>query len=427
MKLALSAVAALLLAFTASPVTAADTSHSFIAQASADWFFVQNDVAYGVHIVAGDELDKTPDANAQRLVGVNVQVLAAWYDPKTGEPVEALMVSEPYITTASSLSVNLRGADVKATVVVETPPEVAAAGGGGDGGGPHLGPFTLNVAASWAPTSGATHQVNNVWDNEAGVKTIQRTTSDTVEADATATITGDPILGTTPFGDLGVTQGSIGLAKLFKYLPPPMPTISVLSLLSLSSTIGRSTSWVRGAFASWNLNDARSTQVLLTVQQNHATSGLDSPPTARLEVIQSYCDTTTDTNVELDLFSDETTVTSGYVDSSIHKVAATITATVDGDMTLTPDCANPRFVDRTYQPYGPTQVTVTGMWTATGGVENSHTLFVEKGPGGSTRGQTTSRGIQASAVGSIAGPLANGQLTEVQNAFVYDERTRVAG
>jgi hypothetical protein len=427
MKLAIAAAAALALALTASPVSAADSTSSSGATAEATWYFVQGDVAYGVHVVALIERDQLHQGGVQRTNGVNVQVLADYIDQATGEPVSALMVSEPYYTPASSLSIDLKGgASVRATVVVETPPELAAAGGGG-GGGPHLGPFTLDVAVDWTPTGGVTHTYSSIWDTEFGVKSLKRKSIYDLDADAKGSIGGDPILGTQPFGDLGVTPGLISTAKLFQLTQFKVSSLAVASMLNLAGRSGTSTTWFGGAFANWAMADERSTQILFTVEQDLQNNGPHSAPFAYSEIIQGWCDTATNEVINLDASSPSAPATSGYVDSNIQGAAGAATMTLEGYLARTPNCDDPQWDQQVFEPFGPATLTVSGSWTATSGPSFVRSLFREVSPTGATKAQELNRGRLAAATGAVSGDLANGPLTEVVNAFLYNDRTRVTG
>ncbi|MGZ3337616.1 MAG: hypothetical protein ACXVBV_20050, partial [Isosphaeraceae bacterium] len=122
-----------------------------------------------------------------------------------------------------------------------------------------------------------------------------------------------------------------------------------------------------------------------------------------------------------------TPATSGWVDRSMKGMAGEATLTLNGLITRTPDCNDPRWVEQTYDAFGPVQATMSGTWTPTGGIDIYRLASRQRGPGGNTSAIELNRGRQATATGAVSSDLVTGSLTDVGNAFVYDDRTRASG
>src|SRR5690242_8967548 len=115
-RIALAFAAALALVFGGLSANAAQPINSSITGAEAHWYFVdQGGAATGVMIRPVREVDSA--TGHAITVGVNVQVEQAYIDPTTGEDVFRLLVSEPYYSPATSISVDrAKGASVRAAV-----------------------------------------------------------------------------------------------------------------------------------------------------------------------------------------------------------------------------------------------------------------------------------------------------------------------
>lgn len=423
MKLAIAAAAVLALAMTASPVTAAQTIGERYALAEAGWYFTQGTDAYGVSIQALIDRSQGPGAPNQRMSGVSVSVTRAYFDPATGEPVEATIYSDPFWAPASSLSIKpTSSASLKATVTLAQP-VTAAAGGGGDGG-PTWGPFTVQVAANWTVTGTATRKFSDIWDTEFGTKTMDRRMSTTRPANVTGSLSGPGL----ELGDMGgVTGGSLMTAKLFQILPSSTSRAAVSSMLMLSQALNRSTTWAVGGFAEWYAHDSRDSRIDFTLEQDLTAKGPEARLFASGEIIQNFCDTTTNELIEIDASSDATPATSGWVDRSMKGMAGEATLTLNGYISRVPDCNDPRWDEQTFEAFGPVQATMSGTWTPTGGITFYRVAVRERGPAGNTNGIELNRGRQATATGAVTSDLVTGSLTDVGNAFVYDDRTRASG
>ncbi len=402
------------LALLGTPALAAGTGSTSIQGAEAIWYFDQGGVATSVLIRPVVERDQAPGAPNQRTVGVNVQVLHDYIDPATGDKVETLWVSDPYYAPATTLTVDgLKSASVRASVTL-----VNTEGGGGPG---PTGPYHVNVAADWTPSGGTTKTVNNAWDTEFGMKLLQKNSSSSRPALATGSMTGD-----LNFGSLGPTDGTLATGRSFQMFQPSPNESALAAMLAVSSAQNKSTSHISGATSGWLAGDPKNTQVWLSVEQNHNSSGGASPVTTWVEVIQDYCDTTTGESVSLDVFSEMVTAASGSVDPSMQHAAVSATFSVSGYEFVTPGCTEPTG-EPTYRLIGPFNITVSAAWTATGAITHYRTLFIERSPDTSTRVRYDARARQASASGSISGDLATAPLTDVVNAFMYDELSQSSG
>jgi hypothetical protein len=424
MKLAIAAAAVLALAMTASPVTAAQTIGERYALAEAGWYFTQGGDAYGVSIQALIDRSQGPGAPNQRMSGVSVSVTRAYFDPTTGEPVEATIYSDPFWAPVSSLTIKpTSAASLKATVTLAEP-VAAAAGGGGGGGGSGWGPFTVQVNANWTVTSAATRKFSDIWDTEFGTKTMDRRMSTTRDANVTGSLSGSGL----ELGDMGgVTGGSLMTAKLFQMLPSSTSRAAVSSMLMLSQALNRSTVWAVGGFAEWYAHDSRDSRIDFTLERDLMAKGAKASLFASGEIIQDFCDTTTNELIEIDVSSDATPATSGWVDRSMKGMAGQATLTLNGYISRVPDCNDPRWDEQTFEAFGPVQATMSGTWTPTGGIDIYRVAVRERGPAGNTSGMELNRGRQASAIGAVTSDLVTGALTDVGNAFVYDDRTRRSG
>jgi carbon monoxide dehydrogenase subunit G len=398
-------MAAAALALLGTPALAVDNNHTTLQGAEAIWYFDQGGVATSVLIRPVVERDQAPGSPKQRVVGVNVQVMQDWIDPVTGDEVSALWVSDPYYAPAAALTVDgLRGASVRADVTLVN------ADGSGAGG------YTVNIAADWTPTGGKSTTVSDSWDTEFGMKLLQKSSSTSQPAIATGSMTGG-----LDFGSLGQTLGTLGTVSSFQMYQAPKSALT--AMLDVASAESASNSHITGATAGWTVGDARGTNVLLSVQQNHNASGGALPATTWVEIYQDYCDTATNEEVSTDMTSEMTPATVGSVDPSMQQANVTATFTVSGYEVRTPDCSAP-FGERTYTPIGPFTVTVTATWTGTGSLSHYRTLFVERTPDSSTRLRYDSRARQATAIGMVGGEVVTGPLTDVVNAFMYDEMRR---
>lgn len=396
--------------FAAPAALAVDIYGTSIQGAEAIWYFDQGGIATSVLIRPVVESDRAPGEQNQHTVGVNVQVMQDYIDPVTGDEVSSLLVSDPYYAPAASLTVDgLKAASVRA--------EVTLVDSSGTPGGP--GPYQVSIAADWTPSGGTTSTVNNSWDTEFGMKLLQKNSSSTRPATATGSMTGG-----LDYGFLGQTAGTLGTGRSFQMYQAPKSALT--AMLVVSSAEKASKSHISGATAGWMVGDAKNTQVLLSVEQNHDSSGGASPAVTWVEVFQDYCDTATNEAVSIDVTSEITVATAGSVDPSMRQANVSATYAVSGYEFRTPTCSEP-IGDTTFTAIGPFNITVTASWTGTGQLTHYRTLFVERTPDSVTRARYDSRARQASASGTISGDIVNAPLTDVVNAFMYDELRQSSG
>lgn len=407
----ISLMAASALALLGAPAAlAVDINRTSIQGAEAIWYFDQGGVATSVLIRPVVERDQAPGAPKQHTVGVNVQVMQDYIDPATGQQVTTLWVSDPYYAPATALTVDgLNGASVRANVTLVD--------SGGTPGGP--GPYQVSIAADWIPSGGTTTTINNSWDTEFGMKLLQKNSSSSRPAVATGSMTGG-----FDYGSLGQTAGTLGTGRSFQMFHAPKSALT--AMLVVSSAMNASKSHITGATSGWLVGDAKNTQVLLSVEQNHNSSGGASPAVTWVEVFQDYCDTATNEAVSIDVTSAIIPATTGSVDPSMQKGTVTATYAVAGFEFRTPNCSAP-IGDSTFTAIGPFNITVTASWTGTGQLTHYRTLFIERSPDSVTRARYDSRARQASASGTISGSIVNAPLTDVVNAFMYDELRQSSG
>jgi hypothetical protein len=402
-RIALAFAAALALVFGGLSANAAQPINSSITGAEAHWYFVdQGGAATGVMIRPVREVDSA--TGHAITVGVNVQVEQAYIDPTTGEDVFRLLVSEPYYSPATSISVDrAKGASVQAAVNLYDQSSGA-------------GPYRVTVAADWTPVGDTTRTLSNVWDTEGGMWWLRRSHGTSTPAIATGSMTG--VLN---YGSLGEAEGILATGHDFnKFIPPPMYTM-VKSMLDVYTAEGRDTFHISGANSTWDLGDPRATSVILGVTQNRTAAGAHSVAEVSLEIYAGYHDPATNEDVWYDV-SGEASVPEGAVDPSLQRASVSVTVTVSGYelRSLTGSTHEP-----TETPLGPLPMTITAEWTATGPIAHYRTLFMEKGVDFSYKKHYYDRARQAAATGSIAGSLISAALTNVQNAFMYDETETV--
>lgn len=407
----ISLMAASTLALLGAPAAfAVDLNRTSIQGAEAIWYFDQGGVATSVLIRPVVERDQAPGTPNQHTVGVNVQVMHDYSDPVTGAEINTVWVSEPYYAPATALTVDgLNGASVRANVTLV---DAAATPGG-------PGPYQVSIAADWAPSGGTTKTVNNSWDTEFGMKLLQKNSSSSRPAVATGSMTGG-----LDYGSLGQTAGTLGTGRSFQMFHAPKSALT--AMLVVSSAMTASKSHITGATSGWMVGDAKNTQVLLSVEQNHNSSGGASPAVTWVEVFQDYCDTVTNEAVSVDVTSEIIPAAAGSIDPSMQKGSVTATYAVSGYELRTATCTEP-FGDSTFTPIGPFNITVTASWTGTGQLTHYRTLFIERSPDTVTRARYDSRARQASASGTISGSIVNAPLTDVVNAFMYDQLLRSSG
>jgi hypothetical protein len=405
----ISLMAASTLALFAAPAAfAADLNRTSIQGAEAIWYFDQGGVATSVLIRPVVERDQAPGAPNQHTVGVNVQVMQDYIDPATGAQINTVWVSEPYYAPATALTVDgLKGASVRANVTLVDP--------NGAPGGPGL----VSIAADWTPSGATTTTINNSWDTEFGMKLLQKNSSSSVPAVATGSM-----IGGLDYGSLGQTAGTLGTGRSFQMFQAPKSALT--AMLVVSSAMTASKSHITGATSGWMVGDAKNTQVLLSVEQNHNSSGGASPAVTWVEVFQDYCDTATNEAVSIDVTSEIIPAVAGSVDPSMQKGSVTATYAVSGYEFRTATCTEP-FGDSTFTPIGPFNITVTASWIGTGQLTHYRTLFIERSPDTVTRARYDSRARQASASGTISGSIVNAPLTDVVNAFMYDQLLQSSG
>lgn len=391
--------AALALVFGALPASAAQPVNSSITGAEAQWYFTdQGGIATGVMIRPVREVDSA--SGHAITVGVNVQVEQAYTDPATGEDQFRLLVSRPYYAPATSISVDRsKGASVRATVNLFDDSTGA-------------GPYTVTVAADWTPVGDTTRRLSNVWDTEGGMWWLRRSNGTTTPAIATGAVT-----GALSYGSLGEAEGLLATGHDFnKFVPPPMSSVLLRQMVDIYSAEARSTYRIDGADSTWELGDAQGTSVVMGVTQNHTAGGAHSAARVSLEIYAGYYDAATKEDVWYDV-GGEATLSQAAVDSSLQRASVSVTIVVSGFEQRAPAGTS----DWTETAIGPVPMTVVAEWTATGAIEHYRWLFLEKGVDYSSKDRYYDRARQAAATGTIAGSLVTANLTNVQNAFMYDE------
>ena len=402
MKAFTSAATVVFIAAVMCVTAAASTpSQTTIQGAEATWYLDQDGVATAVLVRPVEERDNGPQATDRFTQGVDVQIAQDYIDPATGDEVFRLYVSEPFYAPASSITVDgLKGAHVEATVTLTTAGEDSR-------------PLTVNVAATFTPTGGKTHTLSNLWDTEFGSWKRNRSNESTVPAIATASVTGD-----FNFGALGETSAVLATGHSFFMFRPPSFGAALTGMLAVESAESRSTYHIDGATSNWLVDDPNNTQVVLSVEQNHNSSGGAAAATTWVEIYGGYYDATTDEEVWFDLFSDVIAAPNASVDPNVQRASVSATYAVSGQEHRTPASGGG---DETTTEVGPFQVTISAQWSATGQLTQYRKLFIEKTPDYSTKNHYYSKARQASAAGTIAGSFITAPLTDVQNAFLYDE------
>lgn len=398
MRHAFVGLAAGLLALGSIPALAASTPNQTSLQgAEAIWYLDQGGVATSVLIRPVQQSDHGPGSSGA-LSGVNVQVSQMYVDPATGDTVLRVYVSDPYYAPATSISVDgLKGASVQATVNL-----YEQAGG--------TGSYRVDVAATWAPTGGKTHTLNNVWDTEFGSWSANRTNQSAVEAIATGSMT-----GALEYGALGETDGTLATAHSFTMFRPAPATSALDGMLEVYAAEGRSTYHIDGATSTWVVGGDQNVSVDLSVEQDHSNSAA-SPPRTWIEVYGGYFDAATNEDVSFDLSSDAIPATTGSVDQSIQAASVSATYSVSGYEYRTSSTG-----DTTYAPVGPFTVAASASWIGTGALSHYRILFIERSPNVAEKERYYSKARGAGASGSVSGSVVTGALTDVQNAFMYDQ------
>ncbi len=404
MKRVMTAVAmAAALALWGVPAGAAAPTNSSITGAEAQWYFVdQTGVATGVLIRPVREVDSA--TGHAITIGVNVQVERAYTDPATGEDGFRLFVSRPYYAPATTISVDkVRGASVRASVDLYDQSS-------GEG------PYTVSVAADWTPVGDTTRRLSNVWDTEGGMWHLVRSNGISAPAIATGSMT-----GAFNFGSLGEAEGILVSQRDFnKFTPPPM-YVMLTSMRDVYSAESRDTFHINGADSTWEAGDARGTYVVLGVTQDRTASGTRSVARASLEIYASYYDAATKDDVWFDV-GGGADIPAGVVDPSLQGAALGATVMVSGFEYRTPAGSTKEPVETAIGPFA---MTVSADWTATGPITHYRKLFIERGADYSSKDRYYSRARQAAATGTITGELVTAPLTNVQNAFMYDETETV--